>query len=305
MGGTQLLQCLDPSHLARVSRCQSGDMIQQSTSALMPSNELSQRNSSGYGRPQNVADFGVDGQIEVVDDDGRPTGQLFGVQVKSGPSYFHRGQDAVAFYVDDEHLKYWDQHILPVILVLHNPQDGETIWQWASLRAAKRTGKGWRIDVPRTKTLTAASKAELRNEVWADDNVGLRHRFALDRNLMKEFEGREAFVTIDAWVNKTLMYRSIEIRFDDPMKEEIDHILPIMATRNFTIRDIMRHFVPWLDYEEYDEPEDISGEIESHVLTAWLSKAAKAFLELEAFFDDPWSTHDACQGEVVRRSRGG
>jgi hypothetical protein len=192
-------------------------------------------------RPQNVADFGVDGQIEVVDDDGRPTGQLFGVQVKSGPSYFHRSQDAVAFYVDDEHLKYWDQHILPVILVLHNPQDGETLWQWASLRAAKRTGKGWRIDVPRTKTLTAASKAELRNEEWAaDDNVGLRHRFALDLNLMKEFEGREAFVTIDAWVNKTLMYRSIEIRFDDPMKEEVDHILPIMATGHFTIKDIMR-----------------------------------------------------------------
>ena len=59
----------------------------------------------------------------------------------------------------------------------------------------------------------------------------------------------------------------------------------------------MRHFIPWLDYEEYDEPEDISGEIESHVLAAWLSKPAKAFLELEAFFDDPWPTDAAGEGE--------
>jgi hypothetical protein len=249
-------------------------------------------------RGQDVADFGIDGQIEVVDGNGQPTGQLLAVQVKSGASYFRRGHEAVGFYVSDAHLKYWDQHTLPVILVLHNPEDEQTIWQWASLRAARPSGEGWRIDIPRIKVLNAASKAELQNEVWADDSVGLRHRFALDRKLMKEFEDQDAFVTIDAWVNKTLMYRGIEIRFGDPVKEGVDHHLPIMATWNYTIDDIMRHFLPWLDYEEYEEPENLSGEIQSHVISAWLSEPAKAFLKLEAFFEASWPVVDAHAGEI-------
>ncbi len=40
-------------------------------------------------REQMVADFGVDGQIEILRlGDGKPTGQLIAVQVKSGKSYF-------------------------------------------------------------------------------------------------------------------------------------------------------------------------------------------------------------------------
>jgi hypothetical protein len=249
-------------------------------------------------RGQDVADFGIDGQIEVVDGNGHPTGQLLAVQVKSGPSYFKRGQEAVAFYVDDGHLKYWDQHTLPVILVLHNPEDEQTIWQWASLRAARSSGEGWRIDVPRIKVLNAASKAELQNEVWADDSIGLRHRFAFDRKLMREFEDKDVFVTIDRWVNKTLMYRDIEVRFDDPMKEDVDYHLPIMATWNYTIDHIMRHFLPWLDYDAYEYPEDLSGEIESHVMSAWLSEPAKAFLKLEAFFESPWPAPDTFAGDI-------
>ena len=51
----------------------------------------------------------------------------------------------------------------------------------------------------------------------------------------------------------------------------------------------MRHFLPWLDYDYYEEPDDHgTGEIEQHVLQASLSKAATAFLELERFFAEPW-----------------
>lgn len=238
-------------------------------------------------REQDVSDFGVDGQIEAVDPSGRPTGQLFAVQVKSGPSYFRGSGETIPFYVDEVHLKYWNQHSLPVILVLHNPEDGQTVWQWADLKTARATSGSWSIDIPRTKFFDAGTRAELEDQVWSDDSVGLRRRFAFDRQLMKEFQDRDAFVTIDKWVNKSLRYRGIEVRFDDPHKELPDHEIPIMATWHYEIPDLMLHFLPWLEYDYYEEPEDVAGEVEGHLMSVWLSKPAKAFLELEAFFENP------------------
>ena len=238
-------------------------------------------------REQPVADFGVDGQIEAVDHDGKPTGHLFAVQVKSGASYFLGTEETIPFYVDEDHVKYWDQHALPVILVLHNPDDGRTLWEWADLKTARSTGKGWCIDLPRTKAFNATSKAELQDQFWTDDSAGLRRRFAFDREFMKIFQDRDGFVTIDKWVNKSLQYREIQIRFDDPDKDLPDYEIPIMATWHYEISDLMRHFLPWLEYDYLEEPDDSSGEVEGHVMGVWLSKQAKAFIELEAYFDNP------------------
>lgn len=238
-------------------------------------------------REQPVADFGVDGQIEVVDHDGAPTGFLLAVQVKSGPSFFRGTRETIPFYVDEDHLKYWDQHALPVILVLHNPDDGQTLWQWADLKTARRTKRRWCIDLPRTKGLNATSEAELRDQVWTDDSAGLRRRFAFDREFMKKFQDRDGFVTIEKWVNKSLQYREIEIRFDNPDKDLPDYEIPIMATWHYEVPELMQHFFPWLDYTYHEEPEFYELEVEEHVMEVWLSKYARAFLELEAYFDSP------------------
>lgn len=250
-------------------------------------------------REQSVADYGVDGHIEAVDHDGRPTGQLFAVQVKAGPSYFRGTGETVPFYVDEDRLNYWDQHSLPVILVLHNTEDGQTFWQWADLKIARTTDKRWCIDVPRTKVFNATSKAELQDQFWTDDSAGLRRRFAFDRQFMKEFEDRSGFVTIDKWVNKSLQYREIKVCFDDPDKRPPDYEIPIMATWHYEVPDLMRHFLPWLEYEYHEEPDDSSGEVEGHVMEVWLSKPAKAFLELEAFFEDPPPAPELEEGETA------
>lgn len=137
------------------------------------------------------------------------------------------------------------------------------------------------------KNLFRRSKAELQDQVWADDAIGLRRRFALDRKFMQEFESRDAYVTIDKWVNKHLQYREIRIYFDEPNKKFPDYEIPIMATWNYEVRDIMRHFLPWLEYEYLEEPDDSSGEVEGHTFNVWLSKAARGFLEVERFFENP------------------
>ncbi len=140
--------------------------------------------------------------------------------------------------------------------MLYNPENGEAIWQWAEFSTARQTESGWCIDVPSTKRFGAESTSELNDEVWDDDGAALRRRFAIDREFMKLFEAQEAFVRIDKWLNKSLQYREIEIRFEDPSKQYADYSIPISATWHFEVDDLMRHFLPWLDFDYYEEPDD-------------------------------------------------
>jgi hypothetical protein len=238
-------------------------------------------------REQLVSDFGIDGQIELVDEQGKPTGRLIAAQVKTGKSYFRGKGQRIALPVDDAHLRYWQGHALPAILVLHNPDTKETIWQWASLEAARASESGWLIDIPKHKTFGASSKHELLDQKWSSDGADLRRRFVLDREFMALFKNRDVYLTIDKWLNKSLQYRGAEVRFDDPNKRDPDYIVPFFATSHFDIADLMHHFFPWLDYDYYEEPDDSSGEVEGHVMTVSLSKPAEAFLTLESFFADP------------------
>ena len=51
-------------------------------------------------------DYGVDLFVETSDQDGRPSGRLLGVQVKSGSSYLAANGDG-ALYANEAHVDYW------------------------------------------------------------------------------------------------------------------------------------------------------------------------------------------------------
>ena len=59
-----------------------------------------------------------------------------------------------------------------------------------------------------------------------------------------------------------------------------------MLPWTYEVSEIMERFFPWLEYDEVDEPEDISGEIEVHTLSVWLSDIAEKFLHVEEYFRD-------------------
>ena len=234
-------------------------------------------------RERPILDFGIDAEIEEVRN-GQPTGKLTAIQIKTGASYF-RGQDPVHFYVDEEHLKYWEHYSLPVIVVLHNPDIGLTIWQWAGLRYARKTEKGWCLDIPRSQILNASAEPLLVDHDWSDEPISRRRRFLLDRSLMREFEEHEAFIAINVWINKSWAIREIAIRFDDDQKEEPDYVISVVVTWGYGVPDVMEHFFPWLEYEYPDEPEEIGGEIEEHRLSVRLTDVAKGFLLAEDYFE--------------------
>jgi hypothetical protein len=103
-------------------------------------------------RPQTAHDVGIDAQVEATDK-GKLTGLIVAVQIKSGVSYFRGTENRISLYVKNWHAVYWNQIVLPVIVVLHNPKTGETLWQWAKRPFIKQVGKRWRIDIPRTNLL--------------------------------------------------------------------------------------------------------------------------------------------------------
>ncbi len=89
-------------------------------------------------RPTSTTDLGIDGQIEFLEPGAAvSTGHLVAVQVKSGPSYFvNRRGSEIEYYPTEKHRSYWTRLSLPVILVLHNPDDGLTIFTRAKPQLA-------------------------------------------------------------------------------------------------------------------------------------------------------------------------
>lgn len=74
-------------------------------------------------------DIGIDGFVQVTDDEGDPTGDVFAVQVKSGASYLRATGGAVPV---EDHRELWMYSSSPVIAVVHDPATGVMWWSNAS-----------------------------------------------------------------------------------------------------------------------------------------------------------------------------
>lgn len=114
-------------------------------------------------RDQPVSDTGIDGHIETCDQNERATGKLIGCQIKSGPSYFgERTASGFVYRGDADHLAYWLGHSLPVIVVLCKEETAECFWQVINEDTVVRTGKEWKIEVPKSQILREGEKTALQ-----------------------------------------------------------------------------------------------------------------------------------------------
>jgi hypothetical protein len=113
-------------------------------------------------RDQRKADLGIDAQIELVSSEQRGTGRLIAVQIKCGSSFFNeRTEGGYVFRGKSKHLQYWVEHSLPVIVILCNPVEGKCYWQEVSGAHTEPLAKGWKLTVPYTHVLGAASMSNL------------------------------------------------------------------------------------------------------------------------------------------------
>ncbi len=114
-------------------------------------------------REQSISDYGIDAHGELIESE-HPTGQLLGLQLKSGPSYLSETcDDGYIFRIDKEHVEYWLTHALPVLICLCDIDTRTIFWQVVNADTAKSTGKGFKFTVPLTQTISNASVGNLSN----------------------------------------------------------------------------------------------------------------------------------------------
>lgn len=113
-------------------------------------------------RETSTGDFGIDGHIEFIDENGEPTGMMVGVQVKSGKSYFvGETEFDLSFSANEKHQKYWEHYPVPVILIVHHPERLETFW--VDARQEFRTGKASsnKVTIPKANNFLVNTVEEL------------------------------------------------------------------------------------------------------------------------------------------------
>ncbi len=107
-------------------------------------------------RETSNSDTGVDGQIEEIDDKYNATGRIMAVQIKSGSSYLYDNGNKWKFYVDEAHKNYWRLFPIPVMLLIHNSNDGNVYFIDAKY-VLNATGN---IDIPKKNVLCEENKEE-------------------------------------------------------------------------------------------------------------------------------------------------
>lgn len=69
-------------------------------------------------------DIGVDAIIEIIKDE-HPTGKMVALQIKSGESFFVRGECIIPI---KNHAKYWSNHHLPMFGIVYVPSLANAYW---------------------------------------------------------------------------------------------------------------------------------------------------------------------------------
>jgi hypothetical protein len=76
-------------------------------------------------------DLGIDGFIELVTTE-IALGRLIAVQIKSGDSYLNSSGKEFIVAVDKQHLDYWLNYMIPVIIICYSPS--KNVAAWVSVR---------------------------------------------------------------------------------------------------------------------------------------------------------------------------
>ncbi|MEK6321222.1 MAG: DUF4365 and DUF1817 domain-containing protein [Acidobacteriota bacterium] len=102
-----------------------------------------------FRRNHQEHDFGIDGQIELVTDDGAVTGQQIALQIKHGRSFLQeKNRWGYVYRGELKHFNYLSNYPLPVIIVICDPDSKECYWVHFKSDQAQRTETGWKFTIP-------------------------------------------------------------------------------------------------------------------------------------------------------------
>jgi small GTP-binding protein len=118
-------------------------------------------------RPTPNSDWGIDGEIEFKDDDGKASGKRVYLQLKSGDSYLSpRQRDSAEIFTikNQRHAVYWQQQAYPVMLVIRT-SDGSIRWMNVTEYLQKQGRKQVKQIVFKGEPFTAQALQRLRDRM--------------------------------------------------------------------------------------------------------------------------------------------
>lgn len=135
-------------------------------------------------------DFGKDGYVDITDEDGRLTGELFSVQIKGGESW----SAAHGYRIPvSGHREVWMHSMVPVIGIVHDPRDGGL--RWVNLTAALREEPD-RVSVPVLQDADLEDIAQLQKLV---ESVQTTSRPGLPEGLGSESDDEQEAAVWDCF----------------------------------------------------------------------------------------------------------
>jgi len=140
-----------------------------------------------FRKNNNETDYGIDGFIDIVTEEGEVTGQSFAVQIKSGPSFFmHKSSNGFVYYGESKHLNYYRNQQLPLLLIICSPKDNICLFGVFDELAIEPSGNGWKINIKNNDVFGAQSRDTLLKALptLKDDVDELKKHWAFNDELV-------------------------------------------------------------------------------------------------------------------------
>jgi hypothetical protein len=228
-------------------------------------------------REVSSTDIGIDAEIEIIES-GRSTGLLVAAQIKSGPSYFTERVEQGFVYREDHHrhLEYWSTHVLPVLVILYDPQGQKAYWQVITDETKEITGVGWKTVVPRNQEYNGAARDSLINIANRRFEILEKTRRTaqqplIDRAFEYVFGDGRLLLEVREWVNKSSGRGDIRVISEEPDgTEKIVQDWETIYFGSHDYRELLPRLFPWADLSN-DENYYIGDEEEA---AAWPIGAA-------------------------------
>ena len=139
-------------------------------------------------RTTSNSDVGIDGQIEYVNNEGKVTGKIAAVQIKSGDSYLYESKsdsENFTFYPDEKHKYYWEKFPIPVILFVHSPSRDKVYF--VDARHYFRINSIGNIKIPKENTLDKTTKNKVFETIGNFDEPFLEIKDVFDAMVQNHF----------------------------------------------------------------------------------------------------------------------
>jgi hypothetical protein len=165
----------------------------------------------------------------------------------------------MVFRPDGKHVRYWTEHVLPVAVVLVDPETRRCYWQLVNPDTLSRSSSGaWRLLIPEANVIDESARSPLLEAMSADAYVLRIRDLRLAMPWMEILAaGRRLVVDIHEWINKTsgrgLIVPGEDREDGDPPAKLAEWEVLLGAGRYI---DVVPHLFAWADLSIHEETHD-------------------------------------------------